>query len=265
MPLVFAAVMPHSPLLVPNIGKEHTPHFKATLDASAALAERFAAARPDAVVILTAHGPQRPAGFTFNICDRYTSNFELFGDLVTRWEFIGNVGLPARWREQLELKVPLSLVSEPGLDYGSSIPLNLLGVSPTGPAVIPLSASGLGVAEHLTCGRLLQNCMLDETSRIAIIASADFSHKLNKKSPAGYSAKAKKLDQKIIDALITLDGKALLSISESLLEEAAVEDSRPLALLLGLLEGMNCEPKVLSYEGPFGVGHGVIDFNLESA
>ncbi len=265
MPLVFAAVVPHSPLFVPNIGKENASHFKATLEAAAALSEQFAAAAADIVVVVTSHGPRRPASFAINVSPRFTSNFEIFGDLVTRWEFSGEIELAAKLRERLELKVPLVLTHEEGLDYGSSIPLSLLTVAPAGPTVLPLSVSGLSLAEHATAGRLLQDVLLDESKRIAIIASADLSHKLNKKSPAGYSAKAKKLDQKIIDCLVNRNAKALLEIDPKLLEETAVEDMEALALVSGLLDDVNCDPKLLSYEGPFGVGYALINFNLVSA
>jgi hypothetical protein len=39
---------------------------------------------------------------------------------------------------------------------------------------------------------------------------------------------------------------------------------RPVVILLGALNGLKVKPKILSYEGPFGVGYLVAYFEVSS-
>ena len=45
-------------------------------------------------------------------------------------------------------------------------------------------------------------------------------------------------------------------------EAAGQCGQKPLAILLGALEGINLKASELSYEAPFGVGYSVIRFDL---
>lgn len=263
MALAFAAIVPHSPLLVPNIGKENFSRFAQTLPALANLSADLKATAPQAVIVLTAHGPKRERGFVANLSPRFTSDLSAFGDLVTRFEFAGSLMLPSRLREYLEGKASLMLTTQEELDYASSIALSLAGVNDKTP-VIPISVSGLSLEEHVQFGRQLRDFILAEDLNIAVIASADFSHRLSKQSPAGYSAKAKKLDQKVVELITASNTKELIALPAEALADAAIEDLSTVAVLLGALEGFNWPARQLSYEYPFGVGHAVITFQPEA-
>lgn len=261
MQLVFAATLPHSPLLIPNIGKDNLSFFPQTINAARELAQGLKEASPDCVLIISAYGPRREQGFVMNVSPSFQSDLSAFGDLVTDSRYTGSLSLPARLREALEGKCSLQLTTQEKLDYGSFLPLYLLQVSATLP-ILPLSPSSGSLKDNFAYGRSLQECLFAEDQRVAIIASADLSHKLSKKSPAGFSAKAKKLDQKIIDSLIRNDVSEILALNEKTLNEALVEDMNSLAVFLGLIEGYELSGRLLSYEAPFGVGHPLISYQL---
>ncbi len=126
--------------------------------------------------------------------------------------------------------------------------------------ILPLSPSTGSLKENYDYGQLLQRCLFGCSQRIAILASADLSHKLSKKSPAGYSVKAKKLDQKIIDILVRHDVREALALSEKALSDALVEGMNTLALFLGLIDGYDFPGQLLAYEAPFGIGHAVVSY-----
>lgn len=259
MSLVFSAILPHSPLLVPNIGKENLALFFATLPAAATLAEEFKNAAPDLVIVLSGYGPKRQSGFTFNVAPAFKADLTPFGDLVSNFDFSGSLGVPARFRELLEGIASLHLTTQENLDYASVIPLHLLNVASTTP-VFPISISGGSARDNYEFGRQLQACLVREDVRVAIVASADLSHKLSKKSPAGYSAKAKKLDQRIVDYLVRSDFEELIGIPEKVLNDAAIEDMNVLTLFFGLISGYERSGQLLSYEAPFGVGHAIVAY-----
>ncbi len=199
-----------------------------------------------------------------NVAPAFRGDLSAFGDLVTELPYTGSLSLPARLRESLEGKCPLQLTTSENLDYGSTLPLFLLEASPSVP-ILPIAASGGTLKENYEYGKLLQRCLFAESQRIAIVASADLSHKLSKKSPAGYSPKAKKLDQKITDCLVRRDVREALAFSDKALTDALVEDMNTLALFLGLLDGYDHAGRLLSYEAPFGVGHAVLSYTSPDA
>lgn len=257
MALVFATVLPHSPLLVPNISKDNLSLFTSTLKASKIVAEKIALLKPDIILIISHNQEIKNSDFAFNISPQFISDLSTFGDFITRWQFTGELTLAYNCREHLETLSSLHLMTNENLNYTASIALSLAGVNEKN-AILPLYTSNLDVKSHYIFGTQLQNCILTSEKKIAIIASADLSHRLNKKSPAGYLAKAKKLDQKIINCLTHDKIKELLAIPKSSLDEAIVEDLEVIAILTGVLKGFNWPGQLLSYESPFGVGHPVI-------
>jgi len=260
MSLVFAAVMPHTPLLIPNIGKENTAQLKVTTEAALALTKELETSKPDSIIVISSKGQMHPNGLAINIYPDFKAKLEIFGDLVTNLNFTGDILLAGRLREKLENKTNILLVTDEGLDYGSAIPLYLLGNN-FRQAIVPLTVDhSLPIKTIISLGKDIQTTILNEKSRVAVIASADLSHKLNKKSPHGYSTKSKKFDQKIIEALKTKDEKTIIELA-SLAEEVACEDLSVLSLFIGLLNDVGLEPRLLSYESPFGVGHAMVQYS----
>ncbi len=56
MPIVFAAISPHPPIILPDVGSEEDrKQVKKTLDALGSLAKRFEEAKPDTIIISSPH------------------------------------------------------------------------------------------------------------------------------------------------------------------------------------------------------------------
>ena len=49
-----------------------------------------------------------------------------------------------------------------------------------------------------------------------------------------------------------------------MIEEAGECGLRPIFFLMGVMDGLDAESEILSYEGPFGVGYGVAVFSLKN-
>ena len=69
--IVFAAIAPHSPLLLPTIGKEHQKKLEKTLAAYRALEEDLYAAKPDTLVVYSPHGNVLKNAFSLFIAQKY--------------------------------------------------------------------------------------------------------------------------------------------------------------------------------------------------
>jgi len=97
----------------------------------------------------------------------------------------------------------------------------------------------------------------------ALIASGDLSHCLKEDGPYGFHPDGPKFDQQLIECLKKKDINGFLRLDEEF-PEAGECGLRSFSFLLGILEAqkINWQPKILSYEGPFGVGYLVADFIL---
>jgi aromatic ring-opening dioxygenase LigB subunit len=262
MSIIFSAIVPHSPLLNPKVGKENLVRLAATEKAFKKLEEELYAARPDIIIIISPHGPMQAGSFTMNLNPAFTVKFEEFGDFSTKLAFTGNIGFAYKIREKLETEIPLQLMSGENLDYGAAIPLMLLASRIQSVKIIPLYYSGLDFETHFRFGQLVKQELLATNERIAIIASGDLSHKVTKDGPAGYTPKAKKFDQRIVDLLMKNAAGDILKIKTDAVKDVCECGLKSIIMLLGMLDGIRHEPQLLSYEAPFGIGHLVMNFKL---
>ncbi|MEI7498626.1 MAG: AmmeMemoRadiSam system protein B [Candidatus Falkowbacteria bacterium] len=262
MSIVFSALVPHPPLLVPNIGKDHAAQLKATAAAFERLKENLYVARPDTILIISPHGLIQTKAFSMNLAPEFNINFEHFGDFATKFSVQGDVGLAYQIKEQLETTAPLQLITEPLLDYGSGIPLYFLLPPNSLTKIIPLYYSGLELQSHFEFGLELKKQLMRSTKRIAVIASGDLSHRLSPTSPAGYSDKGQKFDQKVIDYLIRQQPEELINLSHQLIVEASECGLKSIIILMGILNGINYKAETLAYETPFGVGYLTMQFTI---
>ena len=262
MSIIFSAIVPHTPVLIPAIGKENLEKIKNTAQAYKKLEENLYAQNIDTIVLLSPHGLIMPNAFTMNLSPEFKINFEDFGDLVTKLNFAGDVGVAYRIREYLETKAPLQLISEPNLDYGSGVPLFLLAKNLKKIKVIPIYYSGLSLEAHFNFGQLLKKQLTREHARVAVIASGDLSHRLTKNAPAGYSRQGAKFDKKLMECLLNKKTPDILKINKKLISDAGECGLKSIVILLGILDGIKYEPQVLSYEFPFGVGYLTANFLL---
>lgn len=262
MPIVFSAITPHPPLLIPPIGKENLELIKATVKAYDKLEENLYHSGAETIFIISPHGLVQSDAFTINLSPEFKGNFEDFGDFSTKLNFTGDVGLAYKIRESLETTAPLQLISQPLLDHGSLVPLYLLTRNRPQMKIIPLYYSGLDLEAHFRFGQLLKRELTYNKDRVAVIASGDLSHCLTKDAPAGYSPKGKKFDQKLIEYLLANQTREILEMNHKFIVEASECGLKSIVILLGIMDGVKHEPVKLSYEAPFGVGYLVMEFKL---
>ena len=259
MSIIFSAIVPHPPVLIPTIGKENITRLEKTVTAYEKLEKELRAQKPDTILIISPHGNILENAFTLNFSSEYTANFEEFGDFSTKLSLGSDIGLIYKIRESLETTTQVQMISEPNLDHGSSVPLYYLTKNLPEIKIIPLNYSQLDLNKHFELGRLIKEELLLSRERIAIIASGDLSHCLTKDAPGGYSPKGKKFDKKLIELLSKDKAKDILEIDEDLINEAAECGLRSIIIMLGIIDGFKYAPVLLSYEAPFGVGYLVMN------
>lgn len=261
MSLVFASICPHPPIIIPTIGKENIATVKKTIRAMTKLEKDFKAAAPDTVIVISPHGPLYQDAFSINYADKYIGKFQQFGDFSTNLEFSPDLKFLYRLRERLEQKLPMVITQEENLDHGSLVPLYFL-TQRIKPKLVPMGYSLLDFETHLEFGRLIKEEIMASKKKIAVIASGDLSHRLTEDAPAGFSAQGEVFDKTLVKLLEKKDIQGILEMDKNLIEEAGECGLRSFLILLGILKNINCQPKIYSYEGPFGVGYLVLNFKI---
>lgn len=263
MSLVFSCVCAHTPVLLPSVSKDNISIIQATRDAMQKLEQELYVAQPETIIIISPHGDSLPDAITVNMCSKYRSNFEEFGDLATKLEWKPNTMLIDRIREDFKEKhLPLVLDSQESLDYGTSVPLFYLSQHLPGVKIVPIVTSQLDLKTHYELGKQLKDEIMSATSRIAIIASADLSHRVGENSPDGFSPKGVAFDEAVQEILAKKNPMGILDIDQDTLAEAQACGAPVLAMLFGILDEVNHAIEVMSYEKPLGVGYAVASMKI---
>lgn len=261
--LVFSAFTPHTPLLIPNIGKDNLKKLEKTSQAMQHLAEDLYAAKPDMIVIISGHSECYPDAFAINLNDPYKADLSSLGDLEPAKEFRPDFPLIDHLQRQLRKNdVPVTLHPEEALDYGSSVPLMLLTEQIKGVKIVPISVSGLAPKQHFQFGQALKDQIFDSTQRVAVIATGDLSHTLTSDSPAGFSPNGAKFDDKIQELISQNNAAGLIKLDPKIIKDAQQCGYRALLILFGILDKLNFKSEILSYEAPLGVGYLTVNFEM---
>ena len=256
MSLVYTCISAHTPLLMPTVSKENIVLLDKTKKGMQKLEENLYLAQPETLLVISPHGDILPDAVTLNANPEYVTNFEEFGDLVTKTRWKSDFMLIDRIREDFKIKhLPLALMSSEALDYGTSVPLCYLSGHLPQPKIAPLLTSQLDLKTHYEIGRELKDELMSSTKRIGIIASADLSHRAGPQSPAGYSPRGEELDAKIVELIEKNQLRGILDIDAAWIDEAKACSMNVLAVMAGIMDDVAHQTEIISYEKPFGVGY----------
>jgi aromatic ring-opening dioxygenase LigB subunit len=257
----WAALMPHPPILVPEVGCGREREAEETANGLESLVGAIAGmGAPDAILLLSPHQPYALRALALNRAPSLRGSFAPFGapqvsfDLAPAVDEIGAISsflkgenFPVRFGESGDLT----------RDQGSTVPLYFLrrGLGKLPPGVLA-SQIGLDPARAFELGRALAS--FDDKRAWGLLASGDLSHRLKPGAPAGFSPAGRVFDDAIVASLRAADAASLLDMPASTREEAGECGLRSVLAMLGLVSascGKSGAIDVLSYEGPFGVGY----------
>jgi len=162
-----------------------------------------------------------------------------------------------------EVKPDSIIISSPHPDWGFNVPLFFLAKDFRGK--IEQHLIGLeSPTFYFDKGKeIYKSKIYNLKFKIVLIASGDLSHCLKKDGPYGFHPDGPKFDKDLIDSIKKKDIEKILKLDE-LYPEAGECGLRSFCFLLGILEssGLNWQPEIFSYEGPFGVGYLTANFKL---
>jgi len=268
-----AALLPHPPIVIEEIGGQKLKKAEKTVQGFKKTAEEIAEFKDelDLIVFITPHGPVFRSTASLIIKDKLTGNFGDFGFPKLEFKEKSDTNfaekLLAKTKDKDLNLQPLrkndlkNYGVEQELDHGIMVPLNYLEEAGIKLPLIPISIGFISYEELYQIGQEIARTAKDLDYKIAVIASGDLSHRLKKGAPAGYNSEAHIFDEKLIQYFKDKDFQSILNFDSELVEKAGECGLRPIITMLGSLEGLDIEISVNSYEGPFGVGYGTIFIN----
>ncbi len=264
--IIGAYLMPHPPIIVPDIGKGRELEISDTIDAMNHIAGDIAEKKPDIIILISPHGALFRDAVAIMGIPELKGSLEEFGakqvqiEKKNDLEFAKEIdaaawgeGIPAVFLDSDKIK---DYKISRKLDHGAVIPLYFIEKAYRDYRLIHVNYGLLSKIELYTFGEIIASCVEKTHKKAVIIASGDLSHKLTQDAPAGYNKNGAIFDKTLLDFLEKGDVSGVFSIDDTLTKEAGECGLRSVEMMLGAFEGNKISVKTLSYEGPFGVGYG---------
>lgn len=265
-----AALLPHPPILIEEIGGSDLKKAKKTVQGLKATVKEIAEFKDqlDLIVFITPHGPVFRSKVSLIVKEKLAGNFSDFGFPKLKFREKSDINFAERLlSNSKEIKLPLQQLRkndldnygiDQELDHGIMVPLYYLEKAGLSLPILPISIGFVSYEELYKIGQKIAETAVELDYKIAVIASGDLSHRLKKGAPAGFNPEAHIFDEKLIEYFNNKDFKSILNFDPKLVEKAGECGLRPIAAMLGSLKGLDVEINVNSYEAPFGVGYGTI-------
>lgn len=257
-PVVYAAVLPHSVWLIPEIGRGRERPAVRTIAAARRIGRELATRAIDTAVVLTPHAAAANRLAVY-VAGRPFMDFAEYGDgeLTIGRETDGELA-----HDLTEAGTFAALASE-RLDRGVAVPLYFVGRGLAAARLlavaVPDVTAGGDYAALVAAGRAVRDMAARRGRRICVLASGELSHKLFPGAPGGYDARAEGFDAAVCEAIAAGDLGLLAEIDLSLATALHEHATATLAMAAGLLDGLPPVPRDAgspgSYEAPFGVGY----------
>ena len=269
MSILAAVVVPHPPIILPEIGKGEEQKISATSDAYKKIAEKIVALDPETIIITSPHSIMYSDYFHISPGESAEGDLSQFRtpevNLKINYdtEFVKLLSDTA-----MNENVPAGVIGErdPKLDHGTIIPLRFLeqaGLNFDKVKFLRIGLSGVSADLHYKFGQIISDVTEKLNRRVVFVASGDLSHKLKSDGPYGFVEEGPQFDSEVMENLSNADFLKLLTMNPTMCNRAAECGLRSFWIMAGALDKKNILAEKLSYEGTFGVGYGVVWFDID--
>lgn len=263
MAIEYACIMPHPPLIVPEVGKGQQIQVQNTLKGMEKAARIIAQVKPQTIVLSTPHSVMYGDYIHISPGKSAAGSFGAFGAPGVSFKKNYDTELVTNLSDiAFERNIAAGTLGEKDkeLDHATLVPLYFVDKYYTDYNLVRISISGLSLITHYHFGQCVAQAVENTQRKAVYIASGDLSHKLTKSGPYGYSPQGPEFDSKVTQAMKEADFLSFLTIPERLIEAAGECGLRSFVEMAGALDGISLETSFYSYEGPFGVGYAVCGY-----
>lgn len=265
MSVVAAIIVPHPPIILPEVGKGKENEVQNTIDAYKEVARRIAALKPDTIVLTSPHATMYADYFHISPGQMAYGDLGRFGAPSAKVETAYDsefVHALAESAEKVGLSAGTQGERDKTLDHATIVPLRFINEQYTDYKLVRIGLSGLSVLDHYRLGKCIAQTAEALNRCVVFVASGDLSHKLTQDGPYGFDEAGPAFDRDITTAMAKADFLRFLTYEESFSEAAAECGLRSFIIMAGALDGKAVDSDFLSYEGTFGVGYGVCAYTV---
>ena len=268
MPILAAFMVPHPPMILPEIGKGSEAQIAETIRAYEQTADELAALAPETIIITSPHAVMYADYFHISPGTHASGSFRRFMAPQVKFsesydeELVERISILSD-REEF----PAGTLGErdAALDHGTMVPLWFIRKKYSGGKIVRIGLSGLPLTDHYHLGQLIADAVEDLGRRAVIIASGDLSHKLQSYGPYGYAPEGPEYDRRIMDTCSRAAFGELFDFDETFCEKAAECGHRSFVIMAGAFDGVQIKAKALSHQDVTGVGYGICTFYPDGA
>lgn len=275
MKLLAGYLVPHPPIIIPDVGYGEEKKAAATCQAMHEVGREVAKLEPETIVLISPHGPLFSDAISIRSANPLIGNLGNFGasniklDQANDLEFIEHLIKMA-----YDINVPTVIFDKvlarrfdmnEMVDHGAIVPLHFINQYYYNYKLVVITYGLLSEEALYQFGMAIQSIAEELGRRTLVIASGDLSHHLCDSENYTFKEEGSTFDKTVIDYLAKQEYVKLMTLSPKLVAAAGECGKKSLEILLGSLDQIRHETQVKSYEGPFGVGYGIVGFkNLES-
>ena len=266
MSILAAFMVPHPPMIIPEIGKGSEAQITETIRAYEQVADEVAALQPETIIITSPHALMYADYFHISPGSRAKGSFQRFLAPGVKFsesydtELVDRITVLAD-REEF----PAGTLGErdAALDHGTMVPLWFIRKKYSGGKIVRIGLSGLPLTDHYRLGQIIADAAEDLERRAVLIASGDLSHKLQTYGPYGYAPEGPEYDRRIMDVSGRAAFGELFDFDEVFCEKAAECGHRSFVIMAGAFDGLKVRARALSHQDVTGVGYGICTFYPE--
>ncbi|MBQ1391166.1 MAG: AmmeMemoRadiSam system protein A [Firmicutes bacterium] len=263
MSILAGFMVPHPPMIVPEIGRGSEAQIEETIRAYEQVGREIAALKPETIVITSPHSVMYADYFHVSPGTGAKGSFSDFG--------APRVAFRETYDEKLRDEI-CRLAAETGLragtlgersarlDHGTMVPLYFIRKYYNDFKLVRIGLSGLPLTDHYALGMLIREAAEKTGRKTVLVGSGDLSHKLQDYGPYGFAEEGPVYDERIMDVMGRAAFGELFNFSEDFCARAAECGHRSFVILAGTLDGMRVKAERLSHQDVTGVGYGICTF-----
>lgn len=270
--IISTYVLPHPPIIVPEVGKGSEALAAATIAGMHHAADAIKKDNPSVIILTTPHAPVFQDYIYISGSPNLSGSLERFGAGNVKLNFINHQALVERIAYYSSTEdIPAGSLTDSmarrhritrELDHGAIVPLYFISKKISSFKIVHISIAGLPLRELYLFGICISKAVRDSGERAVFVASGDLSHRLSHDAPYGYSPRGREFDELIISSFENLNVTDLLDIDQDLCENAGECGLRSFVIMFGAVDGFDLKSEVYSHEGPFGVGYATARFGV---
>lgn len=263
MSIIAAFMVPHPPMIVPEIGRGSEKQIEKTIKAYERVADEIAALKPETIIISSPHSVMYSDYFHISPGTGAQGSFADFRATQVRFDVEYDEELVKRlsaWAENLHFPAGTLGEKHPELDHGTMVPLWFIMKKYKDFKLVRTGLSGYDLLKHYEYGMLIKDTVEELGRKVVYVASGDLSHKLQDYGPYGFAEEGPLYDKRIMDVCSGARFGELFDFDESFCQKAAECGHKSFVIMAGALDGKAVEAAQYSHEDITGVGYGICSF-----